>query len=79
MKTLVIVTHPNLRASKVNKKFVEESEKYEIRKLYELYPNEKIAVDEEQKAIEQFVKLFFSFLYIGIIVRHFLKNGLMKY
>lgn len=65
MKTLIIVAHPNLKGSSVNKRFVEElkkfPEKYEIRKLYELYPDEKIAVAEEQKVIEQFDKIIFQF------------------
>lgn len=65
MKTLIIVVHPNLKNSKVNKRFVEElkkyPEKYEIRKLYELYPDEKINVIEEHKAIEQFDRIVFQF------------------
>ncbi|WP_448607353.1 NAD(P)H-dependent oxidoreductase [Paenimyroides ceti] len=65
MKTLIIVTHPNLNTSKVNKRFVGElekySDKYQIHKLYELYPTGIINVDEEQKLIEKFDKIVFQF------------------
>lgn len=65
MKTLIIVAHPNLSSSKVNKRFVEELEKhpkkYEIRKLYDLYPDEKINVQDEQKNIEKFDIIIFQF------------------
>ena len=65
MKTLIIVTHPNIQKSKVNRRFVEELEKhpdkYEIHRLYELYPTGLIKVDEEHVLIEKFNKIVFQF------------------
>ena len=56
---------PNLNTSKVNKRFAGElekySDKYEIHKLYELYPTKIINVEEEQKLIEKFDKIVFQF------------------
>ncbi len=46
MQTLVIVTHPDIKHSVINKRWVEElkkfPEKYVIHQLYEAYPDEKI-------------------------------------
>ena len=44
MKTLIVVAHPNLKNSKVNKSWLKEAKKYPdkftIHNLYEIYPNE---------------------------------------
>ncbi len=64
-KTLIIFIHPNSNASVVNKRWLEElnkyPEKYVIHDLYKSYPNEKINVEAEQKRIEQFDKIVFQF------------------
>jgi len=65
MKTLVIVTHPNIKESVINKRWVEElnkfPDKYVVHQLYEVYPNEKIDVEAEQKLVEQYDKIVFQF------------------
>ena len=65
MKTLVIVTHPNMDESLINKRWIEElaqqPEKYEIHELYKVYPDEKIDVAKEQKLIESYDKIIFQF------------------
>lgn len=67
MKTLVIVVHPDIKNSVVNKRWIEELNKfpdrYLVRQLYELYPDEKIAVAAEQELIEQHDKIVFQFPY----------------
>lgn len=65
MKTLVIVIHPNIENSVINKRWIVEldkyPEKYDIHQLHEVYPNEKIDVLKEQKLIEQYEKIVFQF------------------
>ncbi|MVN91362.1 NAD(P)H-dependent oxidoreductase [Mucilaginibacter aquatilis] len=67
MKTLIIVTHPNISESVINKRWIEElkklSENYTVHQLYELYPDEKIDVEAEQRLIEQHDKIIFQFPY----------------
>ncbi|QNL51652.1 NAD(P)H-dependent oxidoreductase [Olivibacter sp. SDN3] len=67
MKTLVIVTHPDIKSSKVNRRWVEELKKYPdqyvVHQLYEVYPDEKIDVLAEQKLVEQYDKIVFQFPY----------------
>ncbi|MDH6306710.1 putative NADPH-quinone reductase [Parabacteroides sp. PF5-5] len=65
MKTLIIVTHPNLRESVVNKRWIEElnkyPDKYQVHDLYKTYPDEKIDVEKEQQLIESFDNIVFQF------------------
>ncbi|PFE10616.1 NAD(P)H-dependent oxidoreductase [Bacillus cereus] len=65
MKTLVIVTHPSLETSVVNKQWVEElkkyPEKYTVHELYKAYPDENIDVEKEQKLVETHGNLVFQF------------------
>jgi putative NADPH-quinone reductase len=65
MKTLVVVIHPNLQESVINKRWIEELEKYPdhyfIHRLYDVYPDEKIDVAKEQKLIESYDKIVFQF------------------
>lgn len=67
MKTLIIVTHPNLDESVINKKWVEEllkfPEEFTVHQLYEVYPDEKIDVLAEQRLVEQHDKIVFQFPY----------------
>lgn len=67
MKTLVIVTHPDIKSSVVNKRWIEElkkyPDKYVVHQLYEAYPDEKIDVLAEQKLVEQYDKIVFQFPY----------------
>ncbi|PYF75123.1 NAD(P)H-dependent oxidoreductase [Pedobacter nutrimenti] len=65
MKTLVIVIHPDLKNSKVNKRWTEElkkyPEQYKIHDLYHKYPDEKIDVSKEQQLLEAHDKIVFQF------------------
>lgn len=65
MKVLIIVTHPNLKDSIINKRWIEELDKYPnkyiIRDLYSLYPDEKINISVEQRFMEEYDKIIFQF------------------
>jgi putative NADPH-quinone reductase len=64
MKTLVIVTHPNIEASNWNKSWVEELQKHDeitIHELYKVYPDENIDVSREQKLIEAHDRIIFQY------------------
>lgn len=65
MKTLVIITHPNLEKSVVNNRWVEELEKYPeryiVHNLHEAYPNEEIDVDKEHQLLESVDKVVLQF------------------
>ena len=65
MKTLVIVTHPKMKDSVINQRWVDElnkfPEKYTIHDLYAVYPDEKIDVLKEQELIELYDKIIFQF------------------
>ncbi|SDS07357.1 Putative NADPH-quinone reductase (modulator of drug activity B) [Paenibacillaceae bacterium GAS479] len=64
-KTLVIVTHPNIDTSVVNKRWVEElrkyPEKYTVHELYKAYPDEKIDVKKEQQLVEEYENIVLQF------------------
>ncbi|MBU1020244.1 MAG: NAD(P)H-dependent oxidoreductase, partial [Firmicutes bacterium] len=54
MKTLVILAHPNLSNSHVNKTFMEvlgKDDEFVIHNLYELYPDFEIDVLQEQELL----------------------------
>lgn len=65
MKTLVIIIHPNLQESVINKRWIEELEKYPdryfVHRLHETYPDEKIDVAKEQQLLESYDKIVFQF------------------
>ncbi|GGH17883.1 NAD(P)H-dependent oxidoreductase [Sphingobacterium alkalisoli] len=65
MKTLIIVTHPDIENSLVNKRWVEElnkyPEKFTVHQLYKVYPDGNIDVIAEQKMIEAYDKIVFQF------------------
>jgi glutathione-regulated potassium-efflux system ancillary protein KefG len=64
MKTLVLVAHPNLGQSVMNKAWAAEIEKHEnvtVRRLYDLYPDEKINVEEEQALLLSHDRIVFQF------------------
>jgi len=67
MKTLVIVIHPDIVASSINKRWIEELRKfpdrYVVHELHKVYPDEQIDVPAEQKLIEQHDKIVFQFPY----------------
>ncbi|QRG68683.1 NAD(P)H-dependent oxidoreductase [Brevibacillus choshinensis] len=65
MKTLVVVTHPSIETSVINKRWVEElskyPEKYTVHELHEVYPDGNIDVEKEQKLIEAHHHLVLQF------------------
>ncbi|SFN18195.1 Putative NADPH-quinone reductase (modulator of drug activity B) [Chitinophaga sp. YR627] len=67
MKTLVVVIHPNIKSSVINKRWVkalnEHPDKYTVHQLYAVYPDEKLEVQAEQWLIEQHDKIVFQFPY----------------
>lgn len=65
MKTLIIIAHPNMKQSKVNKRWRQEVQKYPenfiIHDLYQTYPDWTIDVAAEQKLLEQYDRIIFQF------------------
>lgn len=65
MKTLVIVIHPTIEKSVINKRWIDElnkyPEKYTVHQLYKEYPDEKLDILKEQKLIESYDKIVFQF------------------
>jgi len=65
MKTLVIVAHPSIETSTVNKRLVEELQKYPdkitVHDLYKTYPDGIIDVDHEQRQVESHGNLVLQF------------------
>ncbi|MED1943814.1 NAD(P)H-dependent oxidoreductase [Brevibacillus formosus] len=65
MKTLVIVTHPSIETSVINKRWVEElkkyPEKYTVHELHKAYPDGKIDVEKEQQLVESHGNLVLQF------------------
>ncbi|MCW3170149.1 NAD(P)H-dependent oxidoreductase [Chryseobacterium sp. 09-1422] len=65
MKTLVIVTHPTMDESLINKRWVEElnkfPEKYVVHELYKAYPDEILDIKKEQELVEAYDKIIFQF------------------
>lgn len=65
MKTLVILAHPTIEDSKVNKRWKQELLQYPdeitVHELYKKYPNGNINVLEEQKLLESYANIIFQF------------------
>ncbi len=80
MKTLIIVIHPDMERSVVNKKWIEElsrhPDKYHVHQLHKVYPDEKIDVVAEQKLVEQYDKIVFQFPFYWFNCPPFFKKWL---
>jgi len=64
MKTLVLVFHPNMTASRVNRRLAEEMEKQTdvtVHRVYEAYQDEMIDIAAEQKLLEQHDRIVLQF------------------
>ncbi|RAJ08689.1 putative NADPH-quinone reductase [Chitinophaga skermanii] len=65
MKTLIIVVHPNLHTSAVNKRWIEvlqqHPSKYDVHMLHDKYPSEMIDVAFEQQLVEAYDTIVFQF------------------
>ena len=62
---LILVVHPHLNESLINKRWVEElqkhPDKYEVHRLYEAYPDGKIDVAAEQQLMERYERIVFQY------------------
>jgi putative NADPH-quinone reductase len=80
MKTLVIVIHPNIQDSLINKRWIEElnqyPDKYVVHQLHEVYRDEKIDILSEQKLIEQYSNIVFQFPFYWFNCPPFFKKWL---
>ena len=65
MKTLVILAHPNMENSRINKRWKEELEKYPdkitVHELYKEYPDWNINIEKEQELLEKHNNIIFEF------------------
>ncbi len=65
MKTLVIVIHPNMEKSRINRRWVEELQKYPdqitVNLLFQEYPDEKIDIRREQRLLLEHDRVVFQF------------------
>ncbi|WP_226658958.1 NAD(P)H-dependent oxidoreductase [Guptibacillus hwajinpoensis] len=63
MKTLVILAHPNLSQSKINRTLITRLEQTDvtIHKLYDVYPDGKIDVEHEQALLSSHDRIVFQF------------------
>lgn len=64
MKTLVLVFHPNLSDSRLNRRWADEIEKHEgvtVHRVYEAYPDGEINTEAEQKLMEEHDRIVFQF------------------
>ncbi|MBE5102325.1 NAD(P)H-dependent oxidoreductase [Priestia aryabhattai] len=64
MKTLVLVFHPDLTASRANRRMTEEMEKQTnvtVHHVYEAYSDEKIDVAAEQRLLEEHDRIVLQF------------------
>ena len=65
MKTLVLVFHPNMAASRVNRALAERAESLGddvvVRRMYDLYPGFRIDIAAEQQAMEAADRIVLQF------------------
>lgn len=66
MKTLVIVTHPNLETSRINKRWVEKlreqgEDQITVHELYATYPDRNIDIKKEQALLLSHDRVVFQF------------------
>lgn len=64
MKTLVLVFHPNLSISRVNRRWAEEMGKQDnvtLHNVYQAYPDEQIDIATEQQLLEQHDRIVLQF------------------
>lgn len=65
MKILIIIIHPYIETSLINKRWIKELEKYPesytIHNLHNLYPDEKIDIEKEQQLLETYDTIVFQY------------------
>lgn len=80
-KTLVIVIHPNLNSSRINKRLTEElliHEEVTVHLLYEAYPDEQIDVEKERQLLEIHDRIVLQFPFYWYSAPYLLKKWLDK-
>lgn len=79
-KILVILVHPDIEKSVINKRWIEELQKYPdqyyIHNLYKAYPDEKLNIEKEQMLIEAYDKIVFQFPFYWFSAPPLLKKWL---
>lgn len=61
IKTLIILCHPDINSSTINKAIIETITTYaEVIDLYKLYPNFKINVEQEQQRLLNYDRIIFQ-------------------
>ncbi len=82
MKTLIIFAHPDVESGSIANKIiinkVKNMEEVEIRNLYQMYPDFKIDVESEQKALIEADLIIFQFPFYWYSVPGILKEWLDK-
>lgn len=80
MKTLIIIIHPNLKNSIVNKRWIEELKKYPedyvLHDIHQLYGDDKIDIEAEQQLLEKYDKIIFQFPFYWFNCPPFFKKWL---
>jgi putative NADPH-quinone reductase len=64
VKTMVLIVHPDMENSAVNKAWAEELKTHDditVRELYKEYPNEEIDAEKERQLCEQHDRIVFQF------------------
>ena len=65
MKTLVVIAHPNIEESRVNKRWLEEIKKYPedftVHEIYKRYPNWNFDLEYEQNLLLEHDRYIFQF------------------
>ncbi len=84
MKTLVLIFHPHINNSRVNKALKQEvlkntSKEVIVRDEYEKYPDEKIDVELEQSLLEKAGRIVLQFPMYWYSCPSLLKNGKTKF
>jgi putative NADPH-quinone reductase len=78
MKTLIIITHPDIGNSVVNKRWMEELKKYPdqftLHHLDAIYPDGIIDVAAEQALVEKYERIIFQFPYYWFYAPPLLKK-----
>ena len=82
MSKLIIVGHPDLSESVINKRWVEELKKYPdqftVHNISEVYPDEKIDIKKEQSLIEKHEILILQYPFYWVSCPAILKKWLEK-
>lgn len=80
MKTLVVIIHPGLQKSRVNRRWIHELEKfpgrYTLHDLHSRYPDEKIDIAQEQQLVEAHDTIIFQFPFYWFNCPPFFKKWL---